>query len=542
MFSWLRGRKKPDTDGKVTLHEAFTEGGLEYRAAGDGVPVVAVDWLRTPESFAEWERVTLLAQIEEEGYAVAMDDALLLGWGEAYQLRESAEYRGCDALLGLPELAAVAPMLHASGSVGDPGFELSLGWLAPDARPVALERTGAVTVLGGVPRLLPAAAWRLVVAVRDFARRASEERTQAEQERAWAHIRQLATAAGARLDLYLERTVILTAAELDLALRHVDVSGTDVVEVAPLIAGAPPELWLDRFDAYADVQPHYDLTTAEGGRIRVIVEPDAAAVLREIKRMPGRRVSGRRAEAFLRNPYALLGESMGNVVPPERFEAARAQAGVRFYEFYCAAERDGDGRIVAVRVQIGIADDETAVLPALRLESRATAHAFMNALAAALDGSEPCFRWGRQTLELRGDAAETLQRLYGWLAEPWSGEPTLTYGELAELSNYAPRVLGIGAHQPRYVPYLARKDDGQGWVPENFGVRRQPCHGYRRADHDADPRGGHRGTEGLACNEARDRCPIQAGRLAGGSVVGRGCCAGQHLPRGNPRAYCRFAG
>lgn len=467
MFSWLCGRKKPDASGKSTLHVSFTEGGLEYRAVADGKPVAAHEWLHKPESFANWERATLLSQIEEEGYAVAADERLLLGWQEAYQLIATSEYRGCEAVLGLPEPVTLVPRLQTHGSLADHNFELSLGWETTDARPLNIERTGALATIDGEARWLPFAAWALVSAVRDFACRAPDERTQDAQERTWAKLRQLALAAGARLDRYLDRTVILTAAELDFDLRHVDVSGTDVVEVAPRVAGAPQAQWLERFDAYAEVQPHYDLTTPEGERIRVFVEADAAAVLREIKRMPGRRVSGQRAEAFLRNPYALLGETMASVIPPQRFEAARERAGVRFYEFDCVAERDAEGRIEAVCVRRGVADDESVVLPALRLQPRSVARAFMDALAAALDGGAPCFRWSGQTLELRGDSPETLLRLQGWLTEPWAGEPK-TYADLLDLSRYSPRVLGIGAHRPSYVPYLARKDDGQGWVPDNL--------------------------------------------------------------------------
>lgn len=467
MFSWLRGRKKPDTNGKSSLHVEFTEGGLEFRATGDGIPIAAAGWLCMPESFTEWERVALLAQIEQESYAVAVDERLLLGWQEAYQLIDAPEYHGCEVLLGLPAPIALVPLLQTRGSLSDQDFELSLGWETAGARPASFERTGALANFDGEQWLLPSAAWALVSAVRDFARRGPEERTQAAQERAWAKLRRLALAAGARLDRYLDRTVILTAAELDLALRCVQVSGTEVVEVSPLVAGAPQALWLDRFDAYADVQPHYDLTTVEGERIRVIVEADAAAVLREIKHMPGRRVAGQRAEAFLRNPYALLGETMSTVVPPESFEEARKRAGVRFYEFDCLDERDETGRIVAVRVRIGVDDDESVVLPALRLEARATVKAFMDALAAAFDGDALCFRWGDRTLELRSDTAETLASLQGWLAEPWAGEP-VSHGELLDLDRFSPRVFDIGEHRPIYVPFLARKDDGQGWAPDNL--------------------------------------------------------------------------
>jgi hypothetical protein len=62
-----------------------------------------------------------------------------------------------------------------------------------------------------------------------------------------------------------------------------------LVEVVPLVDGAPPDRWVRTFDAYGAVQSHYDVTTESGELIRIIPDDVVRSVLAEIKQMPGRR-------------------------------------------------------------------------------------------------------------------------------------------------------------------------------------------------------------------------------------------------------------
>ncbi|MDP2834820.1 MAG: SNF2-related protein, partial [Pseudomonadota bacterium] len=145
----------------------------------------------------------------------------------------------------------------------------------------------------------------------------------------WGRIRALARQAGARLDNFLEKTVVLTPETLQLRLQRVEVAGTAVVEVEPTFAGAP-DTWLPTLDRGRAVLARYDLNAADGGIVHVVVEPAVRRVLEQIKRMPQRRAVGERAKAFLHNPYALLGEEAATVIPPEEFEATRLKAGLAF--------------------------------------------------------------------------------------------------------------------------------------------------------------------------------------------------------------------
>lgn len=372
--------RRPEKIGQGELALTFTEGGIEYQISGAGLPSQAVEWLRDPGLFDDWEQVACLAQIEAEGYAVTQDELLLLGWEEAFQLLATQEYRDGERLLGLPQSIELRPVLMARGSVSDPNFNIALDWRSADGGSLStvITRTGAVMRLQGQEYLLSESAWRVATAVQDFARRPDEKRTQQAQECAWGHIRQLAVAASAGLDLYLERTIILTVEQLDLALRHVEVTDTPVIEVIPRVPGAPDERWLKAFDGFNQVREHYDLTTDKGELIRVLVEPDAQAVLAEIKRMPGRRIAGERAEAFLRNPYALLGDAMARVVPPERFEQAREAAGVRFYTFRDEICREPDGHVRAVRLLLEPVDEDAPTLPSIELADRVILQRFVD--------------------------------------------------------------------------------------------------------------------------------------------------------------------
>lgn len=60
--------------------------------------------------------------------------------------------------------------------------------------------------------------------------------------------------------------------------------------------------------------------------VHVVVTPEVHTVLSEIKRMPGQRVSGSRAEAFVRNPFAVLGEAAAAVIDADDFEQTRETA------------------------------------------------------------------------------------------------------------------------------------------------------------------------------------------------------------------------
>jgi len=98
---------------------------------------------------------------------------------------------------------------------------------------------------------------------------------------------------------------VLTPERLNLALHKTQFADSKTVEVIPGFDGQPAR-WLELFDRFNTVQERYEIPDG-AGLVHVLLPPEAQTVLREIKRMPGRRVAGDRAEAFLHNPIATLG-------------------------------------------------------------------------------------------------------------------------------------------------------------------------------------------------------------------------------------------
>lgn len=113
--------------------------------------------------------------------------------------------------------------------------------------------------------------------------------------------------------------MVLAPEKLQLNLRKNLISQESVVEVQPSFEEAPSN-WLQTFDHYNQVQDQYSISLPDGGVAHVVIDPQVKNVLSEIKKMPNRRVSGERAQTFLHNPFAQLGDDATEVISPEGFE------------------------------------------------------------------------------------------------------------------------------------------------------------------------------------------------------------------------------
>lgn len=438
-----------------------------YSPAGEFRGIAAPEWLAQADVFDDWQLAYYLAQLDQEGWGPTLDDRFILPWDSVYQLQRHPGHHSSLPLLRLPPPSPLTPQLEARGSLTDAGFAIALGWRDRQGRTTAeARRVGGILNHGGAAFLLSEPAWQLAEAVRVFARR---ERRDGDANRAdWGRLRSLAVQAGARLDDFLSKTVVLSLDRLDLGLRLVDVQGTPVVEIEPKAEGAPDDQWLAAFDKSSNVQDHYDLNLDDGTVIRVVPDEAVKEVLREIRCMPARRVAGRRAQAFLRNPYAVIGESMAKVLPPERFEALRKQAGIHFLAFDIEPVRDATGRVERVDV-VPIAEDETAQTPPpMPLADKARVAAFARRLGKAAEEGEPCFHWGGRDLDIRGNCPEQLAKLSGLLADCWTtGQPVLDASDILDLGRYSARVVGIDVYKPVYSPFIQKTEKGGSWLPED---------------------------------------------------------------------------
>jgi HJR/Mrr/RecB family endonuclease len=413
-----------------------------------------------------------VAQLVSEGHCRLDTNGATIPWHVIYELLASPEHQGALRMLELPPIASLRPILDGSGTLSGADFDLEIsGWCDEAARPVRIDKLeGGVVTLSGEPQLLQAAAWRTLSELEAFRHRGKEARAQHEQELAWGRIRELADQAGALYaSPYLETTLVITPERLRLPMSVEETPFGRVRTVMPTFEGAP-DGWLKAFDGYNSVQPHYDLTRG-GGRVRLVISEPVRRVLEVIKReMPGRQVAGSRAERFLHNPYAFLGEAAHEVIRQEDFEADRAAAGPVDATFSIVG-RIEQGRVNRVDLMV----TEHLGGGQMRTDTKAFRSAedlqqFLQALQAALEQERKVFAWGEFDLAIDGESTVQLEQ-GRQLAHLWRTQPDerIELEDVFELAGYSSRIEGIGTAKPVYVPVIQvkRKDAEaeEGWVP-----------------------------------------------------------------------------
>ncbi len=415
-----------------------------------------------------------LVQLAGEQKCLLDRKGATISWGDLYELQASAEHAGALAFLSLPPQGPLRPVLDCSGTLSGADFELEISGWTDGAHQVSLDRLdGAVATVGGKPQMLSAASWSTVAEISAFNIREREGRTQHAQELAWGRIRQIADRAGALYaSPYLESTLVLTPNTLRLPLSKEETPFGRVLTVAPTFDGAP-DGWLTAFDGFNSVQPHYDLTRG-AGRVRVVVSEPVRQVLSIIKReMPGRRVAGIKAEKFIHNPFAFLGEAAHGVLNEDEFEADRAEAGALAAVFSLIG-RSELGRISTVDLLVtehfgnGSACTEKKIFKTPDELDR-----FLKDLRNALEQERELFPWDEYDLTVDAESAsqleQGLQLSYLWRSQP---AERINFDDIYELDGYSSRIEGIGASRPIYVPVFQKEekpsDEESGWLPSDL--------------------------------------------------------------------------
>ena len=241
----------------------------------------------------------------------------------------------------------------------------------------------------------------------------------------------------------------------------------------PLFEGAPPR-WMEIFDRFDKVSGRYEIPDG-AGLTHVLVPPEMQTVLREIKRMPGRRIAGERAEAFVRNPFAALGPDAQKVIDPAQFEQAREDAGISFSRFTARALRDVQGIPYEVALLIEETINDQIKAETLRFDSADRLEAFIRKLDEKIAKESQCCFWEGYELEILGDTPDQLALLQTALHD-WRSPRRITASEIFDLSRYSERVDGFGAEKPYYSPFIAKARQDGGWFPENivFGISYTP--------------------------------------------------------------------
>jgi hypothetical protein len=299
-----------------------------------------------------------------------------------------------------------------------------------------------------------------------FARRPDAERDDLVHRQAWGRIRKLAFEAGARLDDFLYRSVVLTPEKLHIGLRRSEaVKDDQVIEIEPGFEGAPAG-WLEAFDRAGGVKDRYDVVTPEG-IVQVLVTPKVRTVLQEVKRLPGRRVAGTRAQAFLLNPFATLGADAVDVIEEAQFEKAREDAGLDYERFTPVFERDAVGYPLRVGLLIETAGSSGPTSSETQWLTDDQLSAFTKALYRAVTLDFQLVAWDGYDLVVDGSAEQHLKDLKEALERRQAPPTLVSYAQVHDLTGYSARIEGIGVEKPYHSPYIAKKKEDDGWFPEN---------------------------------------------------------------------------
>jgi SNF2 family DNA or RNA helicase len=410
-----------------------------------------------------------LLQMVEAGHARLTLDSVMIAWTDYFRLSSTADHDTLFANIGLPDEAPFRPVVDCHGTLSDTQFDLFVSEWEIAGRVVrSPKQAGAILIIDGQPSLLPKSAWALAEALDVFRRRPDTDRRQHDNELGWGKIRALADAANALYaSQYLATTHVLTPDKLRLRIDKDDTSFGRVQTVTPTFDGEP-EGWIRAFDQLSNVQPHYDFTSGTQGRIRVVLSEPVRKVLRVIKRtMPGRKVAGVEAEKFLHNPWAVLGDSAGEVIDEDDFVREKAALGA-LSTVFSVQSRPRDGRLEGVELVVtehfrdGAARTSTSAFgSALELAE------FAAALEDALKLERELFPWNEFDLSIDAESTAQLE-LTQQLLILWRNQRDgrIDFEDIYLLEGYSERITGIGVAKPIYVPAMqnaSQRDDG--WLP-----------------------------------------------------------------------------
>lgn len=472
---WPFGSRQPSIKASSASHRItlrFDVEGVYYTP-----DPMLVDWQNQWAVFGQDSAsLGLLNQFEELGYIIPIENELFLSWEALYASLGNEEGNTDDLLklLKLPVLTDYKPCLSSHGSLEDADFRITLGdWVDSQGHKLVNPPivNGSIITHQNKSWLLTESVWQLVREVRAFYALSEKDRSPQQNRQSWSLIRRYACAANVPMEDFLQRTVVLSPEKLMLHLHQSVRNGAKTMQVEPDFDGAPPK-WLETFDKFSSVPGRYDIPDGQG-IVQILVAPQVRSVLQELRRWPGRYVSGQRAEAFLRNPYSALGEDAIAVIDENQFEQARDAAGIDFERFFVDANYDESGKVTGVALIIESTNSQIKRSSRFVFENVAQLGEFISVLEKRIIGGYQCLVWQGYELEILGDAEFQLQHLKLLFTE-WSPVQLggLIYADIFDLGRYSQRIEGIGVEKKYVSPYIARKTDDEGWVPENieFGL------------------------------------------------------------------------
>ncbi len=335
------------------------------------------------------------------------------------------------------------------------------------AATVQTKRTGAVLRHGDKIELLPEATYQLVSAVRQLHLSQQESPGELTNQIGWASVRKLARKAGAGMDGFLDKTVVVRPDNLRLNPRKSSVGNTPVIELEPTFDGQP-ENWLESFDAHKQVQDRYRVIGADGSLTHVLIEPEVKSVLDYVRSLHGRRVAGDDALSFIRNPYSALGDSASQVLDADTYESDLADAGIFFHRFHLEPELNDTGlRIQRINLTLQPISSTPQASIELPFNEAYEFAPLVHELHLKLAAGMPAGFWQGYELEL---SDFDLRQLAGIseLLKRWQNEAAgAEFDAVLDLSLYGDRVTGIGEAERITSPFLV-KEATENWLPKDL--------------------------------------------------------------------------
>ena len=402
--------------------------------------------------------------LEEEELAYRIDDHFVLPWEELFQLQQDSEHENVIHLLNLPTPSSFRPIIRSEGGLSDPDFRIILdGWLNENNIKVKslIHRVGALLTINGAEYLLNEPTFQLVEKIKEFSR--TENKDTKQNQKYWANIRKLANKSNANLDDFLRKTVVLAPEKLQLNLRKNLISQESVVEVQPEFDEAPSN-WLKTFDQYNNVQDQYNISLADGGIAHVVIEPQVKQVLNEIKKMPNRRISGERAQAFLHNPFAQLGDDAIDVISPESFEESKQQAEIYTYTVQIEKNYDELNHYISAKLELQENSEAEKNPIILELYNLDQTYYFIQ----AYEKTAPVFVWAGYEIDRSSYLDHQIQELKNDLNLIQKYQDELQAQKVLDLSNYSGRVIGIGEAEKLNSEFIKRDSGESEWLPQHL--------------------------------------------------------------------------
>lgn len=440
---------------------------LPWRRQNDAAHIVAISFdeegirfgYTQPPFVAATPARRYLSQLVNEGLAIDREADVLLPWERLYQIVDDVDHRGGLQTLGMPQIGDWRPILASSGSPSDAEFAIWIdGWFSEQAGQAKPKVVGGLVEAGQQRWLLDRNSWHALQEVGSFQSLASTM-TPAERLHGLGKVQQTAKASGAVMDDYLSRTPVLSPERLAVSFERERALGEDVVEIRPTFEGAPPS-FVDAFDRYARVRDRYDLPSADGGLVHLAPSPKVREVLEVVKAIPGRRVASDRARLLIHNPYVVLGEGARDVVDDDQLYRARLDAGLLSYRLEIAEAADGPPLLQFVPTA---PDHETETVALDADLARRIVEAAHRSQAKSL----PLFAIDGREVELSATTQASLGFVREWLSELQIAREAEQFSEFLRLDDYSDRVVGFDEAKLQTVPYVARREGSQGWVPGN---------------------------------------------------------------------------